>query len=381
MLSGKRGPWASRLTAWLSLVIMLGLVTAGVADGSTRRDRPAVVAVGQLAPAPMNSVASVSCANRLRCWAVGQSSGSTAAIDATSNGGATWSHEAVPTTVTDLASLSCAGENDCLAVGASGGAGAVVAFGGRTWALHKDLAGAAALSAVDCTSAQHCVAVATDGTSSWSVLTTNEGVSWARAGNLPAGMSATAITCRDPSACFAAGFIATGPGKGVGAIAGSADGGATWAAVSLPAPIGILRDITCNGTSCLAAGTSSTATTGFVAAGGQLIASSNGGSTWQILPPSVPDNDASGIACPGPNVCVVVGTDWVGTAQPQPRAGIVASTDGGRQWQQASLKYVPVGLSSVACPVVTQCVAAGGNVLVRVSLPAEPPAPSSAPGT
>jgi hypothetical protein len=142
----------------------------------------------------------------------------------------------------------------------------------------------------------------------------------------------------------------------------------TWDAVSLPAGVGILRAIACNSASCLAAGTPSTATTGFVATGGQLVGSANGETTWQILPTAVPD-DAFGIACPDAKVCVVVGTDWVGTPQPQPRGGIAATMDGGSQWQPASLKYVPVGMSSVACPTVNRCVAVGGNVLVRVSLP------------
>ena len=99
--------------------------------------------------------------------------------------------------------------------------------------------------------------------------------------------------------------------------------------------------------------------------------------TWQLVDdPTLTNDDAFGASCPNAKVCVVTGTDWVGKAQPVPTASIVTTTDGGAQWRPANLRYVPVGMASVACPAVNRCVAAGGNVLADISLPVAPTTPT-----
>ena len=196
-------------------------------------------------------------------------------------------------------------------------------------------------------------------------------------------MSAAGLTCSSPTSCLAAGFSPTGPGRGSGAIASTIDAGTTWTAVTLPTGVGILRGITCNAATCLAAGTPSTATTGFVPAAGQLVASADGGQTWALVTTAIPHDDAFGTACPNAKTCVVVGTNWVGNTQPAPTGGIVATLDGGNLWRPATLKFDPVGLSAIACPAVNSCMAVGGDVLVHVTLPVKPPAPKPTvtPGT
>src|SRR6202042_252900 len=99
------------------------------------------------------------------------------------------------------------------------------------WGVGQVPPGAAAMTAVACVTKQRCVALATDGMSYWSVTTPDHGATWTRGGNLPSGMSATAIPCPTPSSCLSVGFSPTEPGQGAGAIASSVDGGATWAAV------------------------------------------------------------------------------------------------------------------------------------------------------
>jgi photosystem II stability/assembly factor-like uncharacterized protein len=333
----------------------------------------------------MASATAVSCGDVLHCWSVGFGTGATAAIVATKDGGASWTAQTVPPSVSVLAAVSCSSKLSCLAVGSAGSQASVLATtdGGARWGVGQVPAGAAAMTAVSCVTKQRCVALATDGMSYWSVTTPDHGATWTRGGNLPPGMSATAITCPTPSSCLSVGFSPTEPGQGAGAIATSVDGGTTWAAVTLPSGVGILRGISCSGASCLAAGTPSTATTGFVPGGGQLLSSADGGQTWALVNVSVPHDDAFGTACPNAKTCVVVGTNWVGTTQPAPTGSVVTTLNGGGLWRQATLKFDPVGLSSIACPAVNRCVAAGGNVLVRVTLPVKPPAPKRAvtPGT
>ncbi len=388
MPSGEPRPRASRFALNLlavALAVLVALEPAAAAAKAHRRHHrpPPAAAVGQPAPGSMNSAAAVACGDKLHCWAVGLGAGATAAVDATTDGGGTWRSQTLPTAVTVLAAVSCVGRRSCLAVGAAGATGAVTTTidGGQSWILAQDPAGAAALTAVNCFSQRRCLAIATDGTTSWSTLTNDQGQTWNREGDLPAGMTATQAACATSSLCLVVGFTVTGPGTGVGAVARSVDGGATWSAVTLPSGVGILRDVACTESSCLAAGTPSTATTGFVAAGGLLLSSSDGGVTWQIASAGVAHVDAFGVGCPQAKVCVVVGTDWAASTPPQPSAGIVDTVDGGGSWRRATLKYVPVGLSSIACPTYNRCVGAGGNVLVSISLPVKAPKKPSKPNS
>ena len=370
----------------ISLALVIALLAAGCARSSPptsqqrRQIPPPVLALGQPAPASMTSATAVSCADDEHCWAAGFGSGTTAALDATTDGGTTWSTQTVPAAVTVLAAISCFDDLDCLAVGSAGATGAVIATsdGGATWTSEQVPTGAAAVTAVDCTGKRRCVALATDGMTYWSSVTTNGGTTWVRGGDLPAGMTASAeLSCPSTLVCLVAGYVPTGPGHGSGAIATTADQGATWGAATLPAGVGLLRGVTCAGTTCLAAGTTSTATTGFVPGTGQLLTSTDGGATWQLTTTSVTSDDAFAASCPNAKTCVVVGTDWKGSTQPIPTAGIVATLDGGTRWRSASLRYVPVGMASLSCPAVDLCIAAGGNVFVHISLPVATPVPRS----
>ncbi len=362
-------------------VVLVVVLPASAAQGAeSRHHPPPVMAIGQPAPGSMNGATAVSCATPSDCWAVGSGDGPTAAIAATTDGGTKWRPQSVPSTVTALSGVSCFDKKHCMAVGASAGGGAVLvtADGGKAWNLAPVPPGAADVTAVACTGPSRCLSLETDGTTEWTSVTSNLGTSWVRGGDLPAGMISNALSCPTPSSCLAAGYTPDAPGKGAGVVAKTPDAGSTWTAVSLPAGVGILRSIACAGASCLAAGTSSAATTGYVPGAGQLLTSSDGGATWSISTGWAPTEDAYGVACPNTEVCVVVGTNWVGKTQPIPRGGIVSTIDGGTEWRAAELRYVPVGMFSVSCPVVDRCVAAGGDVLTRISLPVTPRAPKHA---
>ena len=368
----------------ISAVLAMGLALATSAQAASTPTRPKrhapppVVATGQPAPTSMNNATAVTCVSDERCWAVGLGTGSTAAIDATTDGGKTWKAQVVPTTMTVLASVSCSDQHHCMAVGLAGAGGGVVstADGGATWTLDPDPAGAAAITAVECSSKRRCMVLATDGMSYWAAISTDNGATWVRAGTLPAGLSAPgAINCPSPVLCLVAGYTPTGPGRGSGLIAGTSDGGATWNAATLPPGVGVLRSVTCSGLACLAAGTSSTTTTGAVPGSGQLLSSTDDGATWQVVGASMPRDDAFSASCPSAQVCVVVGVDWVGTTTPIPTGSVVASTNGGASWRAATLRYVPVGLDSVVCPAVDRCFAGGGNDLVGISLAVALPVP------
>lgn len=395
MDGGAPRPRVSRdrsMLAPISVAVALALVAgcAGTSAAAPKRRHhapPPIIAVGQPAPPSMYSATGVSCGDALHCSAVGFGSGTAAAIDATTDGGTAWSAQVVPASVSVLAAVSCFDKLDCVAVGSAGAAGAVIATtdGGAIWTSGQDPAGAAAVTAIACTSKRDCVALATDGTTYWSTVTTDGGATWVREGDLPAGTTAPdGFACPSAQLCIAAGYSLTGPGAGSGAIASTADGGATWTAATLPTGVGILRGLSCTAATCLAVGTSSTVTTGFVPGSGQLLTSVDGGATWQLVNAgALTHDDAFAASCPNQKTCVVVGTDWVGTTEPIPTGSIVTTLDAGVQWRSATLHYIPVGMDSVSCPAVNRCVAAGGNVLAHLSLPVAlaVPKPKVSPGT
>jgi photosystem II stability/assembly factor-like uncharacterized protein len=375
---GRALPTAVSLVLTLGVFLVFGGSGGSAASAATHpKSPPPVVASGQPAPGQMNSATAVACGTATDCWVVGFGNGATAAIDATTNGGVTWHAQHVPSTVTVLAGISCFDAKHCMAVGATNTAGAVLITndGGTSWSIAQTPAGAAALTAVDCTTKLGCISVVTDGTTDWTSVTNDLGTSWTRGGDLPPTMVASALTCPSPSTCLATGYAPDGPGEGGGVIATTADDGSTWTGVTLPNGVGVLRSVSCAGALCLAAGTTSAATTGYVPGIGQLLTSDNGGATWTIASPWVPSDDAYGVACPNAKTCVAVGTSWVGKTQPIPRGGIVSTLNGGARWRTAQLHYVPVGIAAVTCPIVDNCVAAGGNVLIRISLPVTPPTP------
>jgi photosystem II stability/assembly factor-like uncharacterized protein len=366
------------LLLFLTLLFALAQSGAAPASGTVRaKAPPPVVASGQPAPGQMNSATAVSCGTATDCWAVGLGNGATAAIDATTDGGTTWHVQRVPSTITVLTGISCFNAKRCMAVGATSSAGAVLVTddGGGTWSVGQVPTGAVDVTAVDCTTKLSCISVATDGTTDWTSVTDDFGAAWTRGGNLLPGMVANALTCPSSTACLVTGYSPVGPGEGGGVIASTADGGSTWTGVALPNGVGVLRSVSCAGSLCLAAGTTSAATTGYVPGNGQLLSSDDGGATWTVATPWTPSDDAYGVACPNTKTCVIVGTSWVGKSQPIPRGGIVSTLNGGTQWRAAKLRYVPVGIAAVTCPIVDNCVAAGGNVLIKISLPVKPPAP------
>ena len=301
-------------------------------------------------------------------------------IAATVDGGTTWSAQPLSLAATpELSGIACPTDVACMAVGSSGGvpgAGIVLVThnGGATWTQASVPAGAFVLTAVQCANLSQCTAVISDGTNIWSARTTDFGRTWVQGGTLPAGFSdPRTITCT-AGICVVAGYVPTTTGHGEGAIALSDDGGQTWVAGTVPSGTGVLQSALClTALSCVAVGTTSTTVSDIVPATGLVLASADGGHTWTPSPSPPPVDDVYGIACPTAKVCAMVGTRWQG--QPAVGTGAVArSQNGGVSFIASSSAYVPLTLTALSCPSVTACVAAGGDTLARISLPA-PPAP------
>jgi photosystem II stability/assembly factor-like uncharacterized protein len=398
------------------LLVTLGLSVAACTANSTpakARSAPPVLgqrsgtpaAVGQPAPAGTGQLGAVACAGLGHCWAVGTpgqpaptptptttpastpAPGATTTtsappappapatvIDATVNGGKTWAAQPLalaPAPV--LTGISCPTIELCMAVGLSGSGaeGIVVAThrGGADWGQVASPAGATVITSVQCASAVDCIAIASDGTSYWSANSDDFGHTWARGGTLPAGLQdAGALACVAGGPCLVTGFTPATSGHGQGAIALSADRGATWAAATVPAGTGLLQGAVCaTVTSCLAAGSTSTTVSAVVPAKGALLTSQDGGQTWVPSPTRPPTDDVFGLACPSNLICAMVGTKWSG--HPAVGTGAVAqSHDGGLSFSASKTAYTPLTLTALACFSTRACVAVGGDTVARLML-------------
>ena len=274
-----------------------------------------------------------------------------------------------------MSGVSCPSPNDCIAVGSDGGSlpgsGVVVVStnAGATWTPVAAPAGALTVVTISCSSVTRCVAIVNDGSLLWSAITTDFGQAWQRAGNMPSlFVPGDDISCTPGGPCLVAGYAPTGTGTGEGAVAVSADVGQSWSLASVPNGIGVLRSATCSSPShCLAAGSTSSSINNVVPAKGALLDSGDGGHTWQPVTGFLPVADVFDIECPSASVCAMVGTVWKGT--PAVGTGAVAqSGDAGTTFHLSSAAYVPLTLTALSCPKATDCFAAGGDSLARITM-------------
>jgi photosystem II stability/assembly factor-like uncharacterized protein len=374
------------------VVVGAGAAAAGCATRSVTevsrpvRSAPAIGVVGAPAPAGSATLTAVACGSPERCWAVGDppagqltspAAPSTAVIDATSDGGSSWTLEHLAVSgPTSLSAISCPGPTSCMAVGSvdSGtttiGAVLVTTNAGSTWPPVGPPAGSADVPAVACSSANQCLVLASDGPAAWSASTTDGGQVWQRGGNLPTGfVSSGSLSCSGATECVAVGYTATAAGQGAGAVATTDDGGASWVSGNLPAGVGLLHGVTCTASmACTAVGTASTATADVVQSDGQVLTSADGGRTWSLLPSLTGLEDPFSVACTTSGACVAVGIEWTRSSPPAPVGGAVIATAAGGPWSVPPIRYLPSQLTSVVCEAAASCVAVGHDVVARAVL-------------
>jgi hypothetical protein len=175
---------------------------------------------------------------------------------------------------------------------------------------------------------------------------------------LPAAFFPGSLQCFSSGACVVAGLSQTPQGN-VGAILYSTDGGATWASAAVPSGLGEAISLSCPDSSdCLASSrdVGSAATSLVGSARTSLLASIDGGASWQLVEAAgLPGGFVTGLSCPGTSDC------WAaGFAAPDGSGarGFLASTaDFGETWQQAQLPQGIVVSRDVQCPTSTSCYA------------------------
>ena len=259
-------------------------------------------------------------------WAAGYTmipddpmAGTTGAIFATSDGGASWHKQRFATDAGQMNTVKFVNVNDGWAVGNGsdmGGAGTIVATtdGGATWSPQNagtdwDLSG---ITFVD---AEH--GWLPEGDSIYA--TTDGGVTWKA---YDAGIAVTAVSFADDLHGHA-----VGPG---GAVATSTDGGASWQVHGTTTPAGgmpVPADGALISIRPVVVGLAfPDATDGWAVADRSILATSDGGATWTS---QATDAALAGVSFPDTSNGWVVGAG--GTADRQ--AVILHTSDGGSSWQ------------------------------------------------
>lgn len=346
-----------------------------------------------------NGLTSVACTGPAACVSVGGDAGLDGTPLLLTGAGNSWSANLAPLPANvasspdaELSSVACVSE--CVAVGSyadlSGDfEGLLVAGSGNSWtgieaplptnAVASTAGGSPDISSVSCPSDTTCVAVGgysgSDGNSD-GLLLTGSGTSWtATEAPLPANAATTgdsvtlsAVTCPSASTCVAVGTYVDSSNVKQGLLLTWS--GSSWQPTEAPLPttaIGggpaSLTSVDCpSASACIAVGTFGD--TGLILAGS--------GATWSATEAPLPANAGSGselesVACATSSACVAVGrysdssgdfdgllltgsaTSWTAAEAPVP-----GNAGGG-----LGVENVGTGLSAVACPSVSECVAVG----------------------
>jgi len=338
-------PWA-RLLRLLGVLALASGVALGGAAVSTASPAPAAASwTQQTLPTGTGGVFGISCTDASHCVAISYASPGGGVL-VTTDGGASWGTQSVPVQHGDLygylTDVSCVNASDCWIVGIAANASAsygivdVTTDGGAQWSAQTVPSGIVGLYGVTCVNASDCWAIGDQGSGgSLSVTpaiiaTTDGGASWTQQ-TLPAGVDvsgdvqpASGIACADASDCWVVGETGSASNHTPFLIA-TTDGGASWTQQTLPAGVAFLNHVACvNASDCWSVGGSTSS--------GLVVATTDGGAQWttQTIPSGIPAlSDVTCIA--GTDDCLATGNTVSSNGQGI-TGYVLSTTDGGSTW-------------------------------------------------
>ena len=251
--------------------------------------------------------------------------------------------------------VACPSPTECEAVGTGtrhfAGVALLTTDGGATWTVQKLPSGTGGLATVACPSTSVCQAGGLDASASAGkvVGTTARRPALGHRAARP-HEPIVAISCV-VSICEAVGRSAD---RYSGDALRSTDGGRTWTIQHMPGGIGALNSVDCTSALiCQAVGGNPSGSAG------DAVHTTNGGSTWETE--GLPGIDAlSALACTSATDCETAGVG----RHPGPHRIAFVSKNGGRSWRSNGVSpgVGYFGGTGLACPAATSwCEAAGGN--------------------
>ncbi len=269
----------------------------------------------------------IDCPSTNTCFATGTNG----LIAATTDGGANWRTDNVPSSAL-LTAVSCPSPSTCYVSANDSSILYTTNFGG-TWEVQFP-AEAAFYAGVSCPSAATCFAVGGSGAIS---ATTTGGAAWTRLRPTGSTDGIFGLSCYGSSNCYAV---------GAGTLLATHNGGGSWVAHTL-GTTDALDGISCPGTStCFAVGWP-----------GAIYVTTNGGTSWtyQTSTLSGSDQTITAVSCASLTHCVAVGTN-----------GVILSTINGTTWSSES-SGTSANLFGISCPNTSSCIAVGtgGTTLTR----------------
>ena len=334
-------------TAWIAMSCP-GARRCVATDGSstfTTRNGWGSFTTGRFAEALYGS-ADIACApGTTTCAAVGDF-GETPRIEHTTDDGATWSAQTVPSPSDGMYAVACPTTTTCYAGGADFSDHAIVlrtVDSGAHW-------GFASLStfqpypvrSISCVAETTCWAVGANPGNSPFVFATADGAQWDRQAIDPiASAQHPKVACASATQCA----IVEG-----GTAFATSDGGASWPHQVIPSALDAPRAMACpSPTHCLALTSDATGLA-------QVIVSDDGGTTW-VPHPLAPDaGSPMDIACPALDTCVVTTRSQL---DGDPATTVWLSSDGGLTWTTGHLEHARSVLGLLACANAKTCLGVG----------------------
>ena len=282
----------------------------------------------------------VACATPTTCEAVGVTGYGTALALGTTNGGTAWTQQALPKVNGSLTAVVCPSNLDCIAVGS--GAYLTTVNGGLDWSSHSF--GHVSLTGISCAGPKFCLAVGSSASrkttcpSGSSYASTDGGKTWTA--TTLGCVAPTNVSCSSATICEVIGQ-AFSDGAQYGQIMSTSNGGSSWQLqYKLVGGSTSLNGITCSSSkNCIVVGGSLKT---------PILTTVDGGTTWTAPPSPSTEGALAAVACDTAQTCQAVGS------------GLSLSTaDGGATWGTQAMPGGVALVSGVACPSATLCVGVG----------------------
>jgi hypothetical protein len=85
----------------------------------------------------------------------------------------------------------------------------------------------------------------------------------------------------------------------------------------------------------------------------------DGGTAWAVHSDQFTGDGLPAVACPSTTVCFIVGNKVHNNAASGDRGVVISTSDGGALWSSVAVPPMTGDVSTVACPSITACDAAG----------------------